>query len=80
MYIPSKRGKKLLFVFGHTYSLTRANYANGDSRWACSLNGSTLKCSARIRMQNDGVLDVLGTHSHKPPNYQINQKGQYVRM
>ncbi|KAL0831860.1 hypothetical protein ABMA28_001390 [Loxostege sticticalis] len=77
-FITSKKGYKLLVFEQYTYA---QNFRSKNRvSWACSSRCSK-KCNAQVRLTNDGELLVLNNeHTHPPPIFYVNEKGEYVRV
>lgn len=77
-FITSKKGYKLLVYEQYTYAQNcRSKYR---VRWACSSRCSK-KCFAQVALTNEGELLIINNeHSHPPPIFYVNEKGEYVRV
>lgn len=77
-FITSKKGYKLLVYEQYTYA--RNCKSRKRITWACSSRCSK-KCNAQVTLTNEGELVVINKeHSHPPPIFYINEKGEYIRV
>lgn len=77
-FITSKKGYQLLVYQQYTYA------KNSESRkgisWTCSSRCSR-KCNAQVFVTNASELIVVNAaHSHNPPVFYTNGKGEYIRV
>lgn len=76
-FIASKKGNELL-VF-EKYTFARNCKSKHRVTWACSSRCSK-KCKAQVTLSNTGKFQVLnGNHTHPPPVFYVNEKGEYQR-
>ncbi|CAG9787382.1 unnamed protein product [Diatraea saccharalis] len=77
-FITSKKGHKLLVYEQYTYAQNCISKSRVS--WACSSRCSK-KCCAQVALTNDGELFIINKeHSHPPPIFYVNEKGDYVRV
>lgn len=63
----------------HTYSYNARRNAHGVESWVCSMRKSR-KCLANVRVKDNSVQEVRGTHTHEPPKYHITEAGKYIKL
>lgn len=72
--VKSQRGKDLLLLGDHTYSMKRPDY------YACSTSTNN-KCKAMLRLDSSGNIVMLdGDHTHPAVKYIITDSGKFVRI
>lgn len=77
-FITSKKGYKLLVYEHYTYALNCRS--KNKTSWACSSRCSK-RCNAQIILTKQNELVVLSDeHTHPPPVFYVNEKGEYVRV
>ncbi|XP_073952659.1 uncharacterized protein [Choristoneura fumiferana] len=74
IFIPSRRGNKILLFNGYTYNQGHLNCP----RYYCTKKYKSCKAKVRLDKNDSVIVEVLETHNHEPPVLEMSEIGKYI--